>query len=207
MNKFAIKSNKSVDFDYPDEEEMKTAMKICCGRCCSACETPAEYAWRKRKVDMAELVEIAVENELTEKEKDVIRKLYYEDKKVSELNGGESARSSNYRTVNRALEKLRNSLKYVYMYQHDFIPRDDFLMPVEESLTMLSAKHKRSEDLASKLATERIKRGISLRKASAATGISRARLEKIEGGDTAPDIDELSAVCHAYGISAENLLK
>ena len=37
---------------FPSREEIKAAQLACCGRCCNQCESPAEYAWRKRDVDM-----------------------------------------------------------------------------------------------------------------------------------------------------------
>ena len=65
-----------LDINYPDEEEMKAAQLACCGRVCKECETPVAYAWRKREVDMALLREFAIENELTETEKNIVVQEY-----------------------------------------------------------------------------------------------------------------------------------
>ena len=59
-----MKSNvreEDIIFRYPSKEEIKAAQLACCGRCCDACETPAEYAWRKRSVDLSVLLENAIE--------------------------------------------------------------------------------------------------------------------------------------------------
>ena len=60
------------DITYPDEDEIKAAQLACCGRVCRDCEAPAAYAWRKREVDLALLLEKAIENELTEHERSMM---------------------------------------------------------------------------------------------------------------------------------------
>ena len=76
---------EDIIFRYPSKEEIKAAQLACCGRCCDACETPAEYAWRKRGVDMAVLLEKAIETELSENERITVRERWYESMSVGEI--------------------------------------------------------------------------------------------------------------------------
>ena len=59
-------------FTFPAREEIKAATNICCGRFCGSCETPVEYAWRARDVDMSALLDMAIENELTQAEQKAV---------------------------------------------------------------------------------------------------------------------------------------
>ena len=95
-----------LDINYPDEDEMKAAQLACCGRACKECETPVAYAWRKREVDMALLLEFAIENELTENEKDIVTDRWYDSLSYSQIAEKRNISASTARvTSERAISK------------------------------------------------------------------------------------------------------
>ena len=110
-----MKSNireEDIIFRYPSKEEIKAAQLACCGRCCDACETPAEYAWRKRGVDMAILLEKAIEAELSESERKAVRAHWYESMSVKEIAASQGISSAAVSvTLKRAQDKLHRALR------------------------------------------------------------------------------------------------
>ena len=78
------------DISLPSENEIRNAVKICCGRRCHACETPVEYAWRKRMIDLAYLLGLAVERDLTESEREYIKAVFYDGKTRAEVSAEKS---------------------------------------------------------------------------------------------------------------------
>ena len=129
------------DISLPSEKEIREAVKICCGRCCTACKTPVEYAWRKRRIDLAKLLGIAVEKELSEKEKFYIKQVFYRGKTVSQTaaQAGVSAAAVS-KTIAKAKDKLRHALKYAIIYQNELTQTgaiDAVLETVFESVTII----------------------------------------------------------------------
>ena len=98
---------------FPSREEIRAAQLACCGRCCNQCESPAEYAWRKRDVDMAILLEKAIENELTERQRLMIGLYYFKGMnipKIAEMLGVN--RSTVSRTISRGRRSILEKMKF-----------------------------------------------------------------------------------------------
>ncbi len=113
-------NGKQTDISLPSEKEIRAAVKICCGRCCKACETPVEYAWKKRQTDLAKLLDMAIETELTDKEREYIKEVYFNEKsysKVAEEKGVSASAVS--AAAARAKAKLKRALEYVVVYQNE----------------------------------------------------------------------------------------
>ena len=128
-------------FAYPSEEEMRAAQAVCCGRRCSACETPAAYAWRKRTVDMSLLLEKAMENELTVTERETLKAFWFETMPVgaiARLKGISSAAVSD--TLARAQEKLKKALRYAVLYQYDTLDEETVLASVAKTGCVVTAE-------------------------------------------------------------------
>lgn len=201
----AIK-NSSEEFTYPDEKEAQRAVRICCGVCCNACETPVEYAWRKRKTDMAQLLALAIEKELTERERAVIRDYYCGEMSLSKIAAKECIAKETVHTAKiRAEEKLRRVLMYVRMYQQDEICEEK-IRPLNESFAIIRARRSEPDTLGERLEKERVSRGITLKKAEETAGIDSRRLSLFEKGKALPDADEIKALCLLYETTPDRML-
>lgn len=55
MSKRSVEA--AMDFSFPTPEERRAAMCVCCGSHCPGCESPDDYAWRRRDVDLSVLAE------------------------------------------------------------------------------------------------------------------------------------------------------
>lgn len=194
------------DFNYPDEQESMAAVRACCGRCCTACESPAEYAWRKRNVDMAALLSIAIERELTDRERSVIEDYYFVHMKTGEISQKEGLdRTTVTAARKRAEDKLRRALAYVYMYQHDCITQPDEKLCLGNSFAILEAARNSGKSVGARLRSRRIAMAHSLAKVSEATGIDPLRLSEIENDRAVPDGTEEELIMSAYQMTKDEL--
>ena len=199
--------NHEIKLNYPDEEEIRQAVKVCCGRCCVACETPVEYAWRKRETDMALLLDTAIERELTESERKVIYAFYFEEKSCAEIAGELSLTASTVReTKKRAERKLKKAFSYLYMYITDTLAKPGFDICLDNSFAILAAKKQTPELVGARLRNIRVGRALTREKASDALGIGMERLGRIERGKANPDALEIRRICGVFGVSYEKLL-
>ena len=195
------------DITYPSEEEMRAAQLLCCGRVCKECETPAAYAFRKREVDLALLLEIAIENELTDKEKKVIEERWYNSLSLSEIsrNLGVSP-SAVKRTSDRALEKLERVLRYVVFYQRDITEESIVTVSVGRARVIASARNGVSDKIGLRLKNLRLGKGLSVEAVGKATGVTSKRIEEIEKGDM-PKTDELIIFSDFFAVTTDYILK
>ncbi len=197
----------SFDTVYPSEEEMMAAQYLCCGKVCKKCETPAAYAWRKREVDLSILLEKAIEEELTEKEKNVIDGIWYKNLSLTDVSRKLGVSPSAVKsTSDRALEKLRNALRYVVYYQRDIFKESIVPAVVARALMISAARKYVPEDICPRIRNLRISRGYSLRAMKAATNIDIKRISTIEGG-CIPSLEELVLLSGFFGVSVDYILK
>ncbi len=193
--------NGTADISLPSEEEMKEAVKICCGRCCHECETPVEYAWRKRMLDLAGLTGRAVEEVLSEAEKAYIKAYYYEGRSTGEIAGEKGvSRSVVCAALTRAKEKLRRALGYAVIYQNSLEGGAQTEAFTEYALHIIGARHCRSEDVGTRLKELRSARAVNTSAAAKALGIGIERLLDIEAGRVEPLAREVLGLCEVYGV-------
>lgn len=202
-----MESEHTFDISYPDEDEIRAAQLACCGRACKECEAPAAYAWRKREVDMSLLLEKAIENELTETERNVVEDKWYNSLSLSQIarNRGITPAAVKH-TSERALEKLERVLKYVVFYQRNII--DECIVPaaVGRARVIASAKNMKSGDIGQRIRNLRLGQGLSIKLLSAATDINEKRIESIESGDM-PKTEELIALSEYFAVTTDYILK
>ena len=205
-----MKSNNifaAADLNYPNEEEMRSAQLACCGRVCKRCETPAAYAWRKREVDMAVLLEKAIENELTPNEKDIVKNRWYNSMSFSEIARNRGITPAAVKsTADRALNKLERVLQYVIFYQRDVVNETIVPAVAGQAAVIAAARNLNPDGICRRLYALRVANGYSLRSLSAATGISRKRLSEIEAGDL-PEIEEVIYLSGFFAVTADYILK
>ncbi len=195
-------------FRYPSREEIRAAQLACCGKCCTACEAPAEYAWRKRGVDMAVLLEKAIENELSPTERNAIRDRWFESMSVAEI---ASARGISLSTVSvtlkRAQEKLKKVLGYVVKYQHDICDETAVSLILGRARVIAAARNFSGICLAERIRALRLRDNVSDEMLRRVTGIPTERIRMIESGKKLPDANELVALSEAFGVTVDYILK
>ncbi len=199
---------EDVYFTFPDEKEIKAAQKLCCGRCCSACETPAEYAWRKRDVDMSVLLEYAIENELSETEKIAVRDMWYNSLSVAEISSKRGiSKSAVSVTLKRAQDKLRHVLGYAVKYQRGITDETAVPVLIGRARIIAAARNSSGESVAQRVRNLRVSQNLSRKSLEKGALISTGRLAEIESGKSDPDIWEIAALCDFFGVTADYIIK
>ena len=177
---------------------------MCCGRCCTACETPVEYAWRKRETDLADILGMAVERELTEKEREVIKDYYFGGLSGDEIARKECiSRAAVSSAKKRAEKKLKRALYYLKVYMTGATGGEVYF---DSEAAVLAARQARGGPVGKRIADLRTAGGFTLEKAAALLGISVSRLSRLESGAALPDAEEIRRICAACGISYGELL-
>lgn len=199
---------EDIIFRYPSKDEIKAAQLACCGRCCDACETPAEYAWRKRGVDMAVLLEKAIETELSDNERKTIRERWYDSLTVSEIAAKQGISSAAVSvTLKRAQEKLRKVLRYAVGYQLQSAKETTVSLVLANARVVASARNSVGNSVGERLRNLRLRDNISLESLSKATDISSRRLNAFEAEKSEPFLQEILALSEAFGVTTDYLLK
>lgn len=79
-----------------------------------------EYAWNRRKIELADLLELAIEKALTENERKIISQFYYENLTVTEIAAfSEKSYNAVKKSLKTAEKKLFEKLEYAAMYIHN----------------------------------------------------------------------------------------
>ena len=80
----------------------------------------ASFVMASRRLMLSQLLERAVDEELTSVQRDIIRKLWYDGLSMAEISRQLGvAKSTVTRQTERAYDRLRTALKYVLMYQFE----------------------------------------------------------------------------------------
>lgn len=192
---------------YPDRDEIKAAQLACCGRFCNACEAPAEYAWRKREVDMALLLEMAIEKELTEAEKTAVKLHWFEGISITDISLEKGVSPSAVkRTLDRAEEKLERALSYAVCYQQNVISESIIPVILGRAKVISAARNATGGKISDRILRLRQSQCLKLESVAAATGISMARLSGIEHG-AQPNSKEVVILSEFFSVTTDFILK
>ncbi len=195
-------------FTFPDEQEMKAAQAICCGRVCTECETPAEYAWRKRDVDMSLLLEEAIEKELSESEKNTVTDYWFESLSVSEIAAlrGISPAAVNS-TLKRAQGKLQRVLGYAVKYQRDLNNETVIPLALGRARVIAAARKASGGEICDRIRRLRQSMNLSREALGKVIGISPSRIFAFENGKTLADSREIIALSEFFNVTTDFILK
>ena len=199
--------NTDVREQFPSREEIRTAQLACCGRCCTQCESPAEYAWRKRDVDMAILLEKAINNELTETERETVSDYWFNNENISQIAEKKSITPSAVnRTLNRAQEKLERVLGYAVCYQH--LQKNENIVPLVlgRAKVIAAARNAVGGTIGDRITRLRQSQNLTREILAPALDVSVKRLSQIEG-DVMPTVEELTALSSFFNVTADYILK
>ena len=195
-------------FSPPQQEEIEAAQRVCCGRICSACESPAAYAWRKRAVDLSVLVDQAIRRELTAQERQAVLLHWYRGLTVSQTAQALGvSRPTASVTLQRAQRRLEQALQYVVQYQHDVETRAIVPLAVRRAAVVAAAQAGMPDAVGDRLRVLREREAIAPDTAAQLTEIAPARLAALESGAELPRTDELLRLSAFFQVPAEFLLK
>lgn len=192
---------------FPSREEIKAAQLACCGRCCNQCESPAEYAWRKRDVDMAFLLERAIKNELTETEREAVTDYWYNSETVSQIAEKRGINPSAVkRTIERAHEKLERVLSYAVFYQR--IQKSENIVPLVlgRARVIAAARNVSGGTTGDRITCLRQSQNLTREILASALNVSIKRLNQLES-DAIPDGNELCALSAFFQVTSDYILK
>ncbi len=199
----------SQDFWYPTEEEAIAAQRACCGRVCKLCEAPAAYAYRKRTVDLADILHAVIDNELTEKEREAVALFWFEGCSLSAIaQRSRVSVSSVHRRLNRAMQEMRRILRYVVMYQCN-LEQEPALLPlaVQQAMCTLAAKQAKPDAMPRRLQALREKQALPLAQAAKALGMSHKRLARLESAAQQPTLAELQKLAAFYATTIDYVMQ
>jgi predicted DNA-binding protein (UPF0251 family)/DNA-binding XRE family transcriptional regulator len=200
--------DEDIFYGYPSKEEIKAAQLACCGRCCDACETPAEYAWRKRGVDLAMLLEHAIENELSEAEKSAVRNRWFESMTVSEIAAMQGISTAAVSvTLKRAQDKLFRALNYAVKYQQGIADETALPLIMGRARVIASARNSVGITVSQRVRNLRLSQNLSRKALEKGSGIALGRIFAIESGKADPDMRELVVLCDFFGVTADYIVK
>ncbi|MBO4893462.1 MAG: hypothetical protein J5562_00930 [Clostridia bacterium] len=178
-------------FGYPAREEIEAAVKACCGRCCRACETPVEYAWRARDVELARLLRMAVENDLSDLERAVVTMRWFADMGTTEIAKRLGVTPSAVsHTLSRGEKRLYELLRYAVYYRCDTLDERTVPAMLMRARAVLAAGLTQAEDFASAVKKERLAQGLSEEKTEEYAGLEPGRLRLIENGEEPLDTEK-----------------
>ncbi|MBQ3044640.1 MAG: helix-turn-helix domain-containing protein [Clostridia bacterium] len=192
---------------FPSREEIRAAQLACCGRCCNQCESPAEYAWRKRDVDMAILLEKAIENELTETEREAVRRHWFDFESVTAIAQGKGINPSAVkRTLERAQDKLEKVLRYAVFYQNEQKNENIVPLVLGRARVIAAARNAKGGSSGDRITRLRQSQNLTKEILAPALDMSVKRLGELEN-DAVPDGDELAVMSEFFGVTADFILK
>ena len=192
---------------FPSREEIRTAQLACCGRCCTQCESPAEYAWRKRDVDMAILLEKAISDELTATERETVTDFWFNGENLTTIAQKKKINPSAVkRTLSRACEKLEKVLKYAVCYQQ--MQNNENIIPVVlgKARVIAAARNTYGNTTGGRLSGLRKSQNLTCEILASAVGISAERLQRLEEGAEMKG-GEVVSISGFYGVTADYILK
>lgn len=201
-------SEQELDFlSYPDEEEIRAAVRVCCGCNCSLAESPVEYAWRKRRILLGDLLNMAIAEILTDNERTFIRAYYYDGLDSTQISRKYSVSPQYARaSISRAEKKLKQALGYAIMYINDTDSRDIIPLSLRQAAYINASRKQDGGSFGERLRQRRVSLGISLQSAANALGMNKYELKWFEQNKMKPDTDKLKQLCIFYSAEADTLL-
>lgn len=205
----SIKTEEESFFNYPDEAEIKAAQSACCGRCCKECETPAEYAWRKRSVDLAALLEIAISKELTEKEQLAITDFWFDSLTLTQISQKRNiSPAAVHKTLERAQDKLKKVLEYTVKYQNEILADSNIIpLALGRARVIAAAKRFKAGSAGDRIRRLRQSENLSRLSLGKVLGISENRLKRLEEAESVPDIREVIVISEFFSVTTDYILK
>lgn len=143
-------------------------------------ERQDEYLERKREVDMSVLLERVIENDLSDTQRRVLKKIAVDGQKAQMIAEELSVNISTvYRIYNNAVEKIRELLKYAVMYQRDCLKEELLPLDIKKYLCCLAIKNFSEKSINHRIRALMMRERISLNQLCEACGIEEKRMKLI----------------------------
>lgn len=171
-------------------------------------ENPREYLERKRTRDMYSLICFIIENDLTQKRRNVFKKVFFKGEDFSTVAESLGISLSNtYKHYNGAVKDIREKLKYVVFYQNAC--EKDKMMPLEVMINRgaISRRNFSSSGVGLRLLRLMDKENIKKEKLCEFTGIDRKKFEEVLKGKIKLDAEEITTLSGFFSVTADYILK
>lgn len=173
------------------------------------CESPAEYAWRRRTVDLATLVCDAVEEDLSDNEREAIEKYWFDGMTITQIAAATGRAAPNVsRTLERAKQKLYAVLRHTVKYQYNLESSDLTPVAVRKALATAAATLavESEKSFGARLKALRMGENIGSALLAKALAMPESRLLAIEKARVLPDMKELLTIAAFLECTTDYLL-
>ncbi len=171
-------------------------------------EAPGEYLERKRSRDMQTLIRYIVDNELEGIRKIIFMRVFFEEEKIQDVASSlEICQSNAYKHYEKALKKMRESLKYVVVYLN--CCRNDEMTPLESMQKYAFASRKNTSLPAISMRLYRLmeKENVDKKKLCNCIGIDEEHFSKALCGEVQLTACEISLLSGFFRVTTDYILK
>lgn len=168
-------------------------------------ETESEAALRKRKSELYALVRKVIRNELDATQQAIVQMRWYEGRDLKYIANilklDVSTISRKEKTINHI---IYDKLKYALEYKYDKAFSDSSKNIISSNRPACCPVTEKG--IYERLRNLRIRRDLSVREISRATGIAESRLDGIESDENPISIDEIKALSVFFGVTTDFLI-
>lgn len=206
MSKRSVEA--AMDFSFPTPEERRAAMCVCCGSHCPGCESPDDYAWRRRDVDLSVLADEVIKTRLTPRERQVMEAYWFDGSTISTIAQKLGVcPSSVSRCLDKAQRKIYDALSFTVKYQHDIESVEFLPIAVRRALAVSAAKRYEPNTLGGRIKKLRCSENIGEQLLCDALGMQIRTLRMVENGEKEPTLHQLAQLSGFFGTTVDYLLK
>ena len=171
-----------------------------------AIENEKEYSDRIKKIKFLKIVKSIFENDLNDKQKDMLRLKFCENKSgedIAEIYG--QNRSTVCRAIKKAESIIKENMRYVFEYANLREYMNNPPICVASAISTITFCASRPDTVGKRIKKERIMRMLTPEDVSAATKISPIRLSAIENSSEFT-YDEFVRLVIFFSVSADKLI-
>ena len=203
-----------MNYKIPSLSDRYTQEKVKYDEACSklfnwkdcALENEKEYSGRVRKIKFIKIMKSIFENDLNDKQKDMLRFKYLENKsgeEIAEIYG--QNRSTVCRAIKKAESIMKENMRYVFEYANlkEYINNPPVC--VASAISTITFCSSRPDTVGKRIKKERLMKMLTIESVSAATQISPMRLLAIENSAEFT-YDEFVRLVTFFSVSADKLI-
>lgn len=194
--------NENTSFDEVDYETARQQYNSWMSK---QSESLDEFILRKRKIELISLVKKVIENELSEKDQEIVKLHWYENQTVTQTAATLGVDKS---TISRRLDKINeviyDKLKYAieYRFGKDYASGAHVIVKSKDAMCSFV----KSDSVAGRIKKLRIIHGLTSKDLSEMTGIAESTIEKIEYGKNEATINQIAKFATALDVSADYII-
>lgn len=169
-------------------------------------ENEKEYSERVRKIKLLKIIKSIFENDLNDKQKDMLRLKYCENKSgedIAEIYG--QNRSTVCRAIKKAENVIRENMRYVFEYADLKEYTDNPPICIASAISTITFCSSRPDTVGKRIKKERILKMLTIEDVSAGAKISPVRLLAIENS-AGFTYDEFIRLITFFSVSADKLI-